>query len=422
MNVITEIYGAVFGGLQARPGPSLVEKLPQDIIVLILQSIDSLRSLRAAVLAASAMNDAFKTAKIETLACVVAHSRPKEIEEDAVALSVVMSMQLQKNPKVMNALLLDNLSRPRKKWQYLPRDLASPRLLHFHWFVEYFSEKIFKSSMRRTHRMGWSGTDKLRFRKLSHNETVRIQRALYRLEFFNSVIRLDVLGGWSLKSSPYWRNKVFVWDMEEVSCVYDLLSMFLVDLDKAILSALQRINVFDNSSAPPSARSKKLLSFLISTSKNVILSQGLPSLFRLLSRPESLQTYKTIHEILRPTFKLSNGPADFSVRQLVPGVEVFMRDTIFERSHPQQPFKLDPDKVKIPQDSIDYPSFGWLLAYSQKTAKLAQDGTLDREQSYFYREHHFIQNWGYCLWDQVRLETWGVEGFTSGKPRLRRQF
>lgn len=135
MKVLSSIYNASFGG-KSDHAPSPMEQLPQDMLVLILQSIDSLRSLRAAVLASSAMYDAFKAAKIETLACVVSHSIPEEVHADAVALSVVVHMHDQEHKMIARGLLARNLWEHQPAWAYLPRNLSSPQLLHFHWFVE----------------------------------------------------------------------------------------------------------------------------------------------------------------------------------------------------------------------------------------------------------------------------------------------
>lgn len=429
MNVLSSIYHAARDYTSERDRnighvPSPMERLPQDMLVLILQSIDSLRSLRAAVLASSAMYDAFQAAKMETLACVVSHSRPKEVEADAVTLSVFMHMHHQSSTEVAKALLIHNLWHPKKEWLFLPKSLSSPELLHFHWYVEYFTEKLFKCSMRRVHEKGWlgSGSDKLRFRRLSPNETIRIQRALYRIEFFSLYSRLDSEDPRELIRTPYWRKRVPVWEMEETACIQNLIYHRLAVVDSVIQSLIHDLDLPGDPRAPRAPKSKAWVRLLTRNIKCLIVAQDLGTLFRILSGPEKQTTRRLIRDILRESLRPTEKSRRNLLLTLVSEEGCPIPHLMLEGRNTEESCTLYLEKLRAPQEDSEYPSFGYVRAYRTKTLELVKMGHMNRKRSSLYNEkrYHEDRKWGYCLWDKDRMEYWG-DDFHARSLRRRSQ-
>jgi hypothetical protein len=423
MNVVSSLYNALYGRQTEKP-LSPIERLPQDMLVIILQSIDSLRSLRAAVLASSAMHDAFRSAKTETLARVVSHSRPGELDEDTEALSAFMritSHEKKAMTKTEKALVNYYLWHPQEEWPFLPKSLFSPELLHFHWYVEYFTEKLFKASMRHLHQKGWLGSKKLRFRRLSHIETVRIQRALYRLEIFSAYHRLDPTDPKQLIRSPRWRSHVQVWEMEEVACVQNLIFHRLAVLDPLIESLIHYMDLASDTELKkllPSARSNKtrLVEQLTSIIKSLITSHGLSVLFRVLSEPEAQTTRRFIRDIMREAFLPPSGTSSSRRSELLFHLYVqpshgSISSLMFMGRENEQPCTLSLERLRIREDTPEHPSFGYFHAYRTKTLRLIKSGNMSRTESSLYngRKHHEDRKWGYCLWDSHRMEVWRSE-------------
>lgn len=410
MDIIANLYHAVAGDTKTKADPSPMERLPQDMLVHILQSINSLRSLRAAVLASSAMYDAFRTAKTETLACVVSHSRPEEIRSDAVALAVLMSIHEQEHSKISMRLTIDSLINPQRSWTYLPGDLSAPHLLHFHWFVEYFTEKLFKSAMREVHRRGWSATEKLKFRRLSRHETIRIQRALYRFEFFNSFMRLDTMNWSGLLVTPLWRENVPAWGMEEIACIHQLLWQRLRVLDDSIFNIIANTKHSCGHRHPGARKDEGWILSATRAVKNLILSQGLATVYKLVSRPENQSTYQRIRDTLVASLHPDVKHILYMNYPVCSCVTMYQPESLFDDwANPRLPCTLQIDRLRSPQEGTDYPSFGYVRAYRKRTLSLIKAGAMSAREStlYYQPEHANDREWGYCLWDKERMEWWG---------------
>ena len=433
LNVVSGLYNALYGRQTEKP-LSPIERLPQDMLVIILQSIDSLRSLRAAVLASSAMYDAFRSAKTETLARVVSHSRPGELDEDAEALSAFMRITSHgktATTETEKALVNHYLWHPQKEWPFLPKSLFSPELLHFHWYVEYFTEKLFKASMRHLHQKGWLGSEKLRFRRLSHIETVRVQRALYRFEIFSAYHRLEPTNPKHLISSPRWRSHVQVWEMEEITCVQNLIFHRLAVLDPMIESLIRNMRLASDIELKkllPSAACNKArrVEQLTSCVKSLITSHGLSVLFRILSEPEAQSTRSFVRDIMKEALFPLSGTSFRSRSELL--FHLYMQSSgsvsslMFVGYENEQPCALNLERLRVREDTPEHPSIGYVHAYRGKTLKLIKSGNMSRTESSLYngKKHHEERKWGYCLWDSHRMEVWSSE-LAGSAPRARSQ-
>lgn len=427
MNVVSSMYNALYGRQTEKP-PSPIERLPQDILVIILQSIDSLRSLRAAVLASSAMCDAFRSAKTETLSRVVSCSRPRKLDEEAEALSAFMSITKHGTATTQTEKVLVNhyLWNPQKAWPFLPRNLFTPDLLHFHWYVEYFTEKLFKASMRHVHQKGWLGSEKLRFRRLSHIETVRMQRALYRLEIFSAYYRLFQLNPKQLVSSPRWRFHVQVWEMEEIACVQHLIFDRLAVLDSMIESLIHYMDLDRNPEIKhlcpigSTARLKQLKNSV----KALITSHGLSALFRVLSEPEAQSTRSFVRDIMKDVFLPSgtSGRKSGLLFHMLTQPSGAVPSLMFMGAESEQPCTLILERLRVREDTPEHPSFGYVHAYRETTLGFIKFGQMSRTESVLYngRLHHEDRKWGYCLWDSNRMEFWRSE-LDGSAPEARAQ-
>ena len=419
MDTLTRIYQAT---LSSPPShiPSPMECLPQDILVLILQSIESLRSLRAAVLASSAMNNAFRTAKIETLARVVSRSRPEELSSDAVALSVLIHMRHGPTSKTAKALVDRNLQHPRHEWLFLPKSVSAPELLRFHWYVEYFTEKLFKASMRHVHRKGWTRSEKLSFRRPSPNETIRIQRALYRLEFFSSYAELEPTNNGQLTGTAYWRKHVSVWEMEEIACIQNLIFQRLAVVDDVILSVFHSLGLSTVARSSESPGKKAWLKIAARNAKSLLTCHRLSTLFRILTEPSKQSTRRIIHEAIREHFLSPTKP--FRAHNLSNATSAVVPHFVFVGSETEKPATLHLERLRNWEERPGYPSYGYSRAYRSLTLELVEWGYTYGKHSSLYNEakHHEDRMWGYCLWDQNRIDFWADElHFLRTRSQLR---
>jgi hypothetical protein len=288
-----------------------------------------------------------------------------------------------------------------------------------------FTEKLFKSAMREVHKRGWSGTEKLKFRRLSQNETIRIQRALYRFELFNSFMRLDMMGLAQLLATAYWKENVSVWDMEEIACIHQLLSQRLSVLDDTIEKIVESTTLLRHHTYSESqeSRGKTWIAAATRVVKNLILSQGLATLFRLLSRPESQSTSHRIREILYQSVRPIVKPERYTQHRFN-DIIIYQPDSLFDEwVHSALPCTLHIDRLRNPQDSTDYPSFGYVRTYRTRTLKLVKAGNMPSRASTLYHEteHADDREWGYCLWDEERMEWWGRSLTLGQHPRERSQ-
>jgi hypothetical protein len=406
MNTLSRIYHAT---LSSPPShiPSPMERLPQDILVLILQSMESLRSLRAAVLASSAMNDAFQTAKIETLAQVVFLSRPEEVSSDAVALSVLIHMRHGPNSKTAKALLDHNLQHPRQKWLFLPKSVSSPELLRFHWYVEYFTERLFKASARHVHQKGWTRSEKLRLRRLSPYETIRIQRALYRLECFSLYAELEPTNYGQLIGTAYWRKHVSVWEMEEIACIQNLIFHRLAVVDDVILSVFHSLGLSTVARSSELPSQKAWLKIAARNSKSLLTCHRLSTLFRILTEPSKQSTRRIIYDTIREHFLAPTKP--FSAYNLSNATSAVVPYFMFVGRETEQPATLHLERLRNWEERPGYPSYGYARAYRTRTLELVESGNMWGKYSSLYNEakHHEDRMWGYCLWDENRMDFWG---------------
>lgn len=416
MNTLSLIYHATLSHPPPRT-PSPMERLPQDILVLILQSISSLRSLRAAVLASSAMNSAFRTAKIETLARVVSRSRPTGVHTDAVALSVLMHLHRGPPSKTAEELLDCNLQHPRQEWLSMPRSLSSLDVLHFHWYVEYFTERLFKSSMRYAHQKRWTGSEKLKFRRLSQIETIRIQRALYRLEFFSLYAELEPTRSENLMTSPYWRKHVSVWEMEELACIQNLIFHRLAAVDTVIHSLLEYMGL--QPSRQNTVRNKERARMIPRKVKALLMCNPLSTLFRVLTEPQKQSTRRIIQQTIRKVVTPTSNPSHTRFLDH-DSASAPIPHPMFRGLETQTPATLPLVHLLHWEESPLHPSYGYARAYRTPTLQLVKLGHMSRKQSSLYNEmmHHEDRKWGYCLWDEERMEFWGEE-FAALRTRAR---
>jgi hypothetical protein len=298
----------------------------------------------------------------------------------------------------------------------MPRSLSSPDLLHFHWYVEYFTEKLFKSSMRYAHQKGWTGSAQLKFRRLSLLETIRIQRALYRLEFFSAYAAMvPIQYEHILTRSPYWRAHVSVWEMEELACVANLIFHRLAVVDTVIQSLIEEMNL--QARLPDTPQSRERTKTLPLKVKGLLMYQPFRTLFRILTEPDKQSTRRIIQQTIR--IHLTTLPTPFHhYFQHHPTPSVPIPHPLFSGRETEHPATLPLPRLLRRENTPAHPSYGYARAYRKTTLQLVKSGHMGRKQSSLYNEgkYHEERRWGYALWDEERMEDWG-EGYRKDGGR-----
>ena len=405
-----------------------LESLPTEIQILILLQISTLKDLQSLIHASAHFYAAFRLSKAEVLSAVLRRIIHPSAISDALSAVTAERFEHERIDKEQITHFLDYFKTVHDVTRVIPLS-KSISLCQLHESVDYFVQRCSKQWLSVLQDRSWALEpsldleDRSKPKPLSFIEEARLQRALYRFEFYCRIYQsLD-----ALYSRPVFdatnQSRDFLalfphWQIEELACVRDYVYQqlrFIFDrveddfVKYIIAEDFEDVNVpqhynrfyhkpsscvasgvsFDDYFSPDrfdnydyffgDAEKSRQLVYM-----EYIMSRGLPFLHRLLEADS--QT--------RNKLVLANTKS----------AKEFLSDALEKPSTEDDGFNL--------QECIDFSS-GVKLAFDG-------DGTGERNEAWLWSndfrpwpmfyEHDkkHLRRWGYVFWDSSRLRVSGI--------------
>ncbi|KAI1745779.1 hypothetical protein F4680DRAFT_403203 [Xylaria scruposa] len=238
------------------------------------------------------------------------------------------------------------------------------RLGRFHFYVDAFAKKFVETTLTKT------PSNQPQY-PVTNQEICRIQRALYRFQLFCNLERTAV----NINCNDDFFTKCFdIFEHEQLFCIY----YFLV---RAVLPAFDDVAEHDVAWGAWNIRSisgPNGSSYLTSKYTQSLLSLGLKKVYEIASAETYEQRYRVLDAERRPR------PSDFLYRKLD-----FLRL-----------MRGRPSRWTAPEPFFDDPNSG------SRDAIEWREAGCDTGLGEYY--HEKLSEWGYVMWDRVRLETVGI--------------
>ncbi|KAI8948488.1 hypothetical protein F4801DRAFT_556711 [Xylaria longipes] len=358
--------------------PSPIKELPVELLRMILGVLPDVPSLHAAVLSCSMFYRAFLEAETSITTQVLLN----QIDVDVVAEATIASKSAllrphDPDPKSREAILdfvaqnLQQRPAPPTAWS-LQKALHLGRL-HFH--VDALAKKFVATTLSR-HPLNQSS------HLVTDQEICRIERALYRFEIYCNLFReVSDVGSpiYDEQGSLYFAHFA-PYENEQLGCIHD----FLI---RAITPAFNDVAEHDVSWG---AWNVDYIFDLDSPWAQYILSLGLQKLCEISSAETYEERYRALDATKCPSVTPSFLHEGFEIAS-ERNNDVFLEDLTPENEtlHIKSPFFKDPDPG---------PLDAWRWAHLEET----------RSNWVYQEDRKELREWGYVIWDRVRLEAVGI--------------
>ncbi|RYC56095.1 hypothetical protein CHU98_g10120 [Xylaria longipes] len=380
------------GGFQ----PSPIKVLPVELLQMILGHLTDVPSLHTAVLSCSLFYRVFLTAEMTITRQVLFNQISVNVLPEAMIASESALLREYSDSEtrvVISNFVAQNLRQrptPTRSWS-LPKALRLGRL---HFYVEAWAEKFVEVTLTKK-------PLKRSQRPVTYQEICRIQRALYRFEIYCNLFRevLDVNSPVYNEQESLYFARFASYENEQLGCIHDFLVRAITPGNFQVRWMLLRSITYEKMLAfndvaehdvSWGAWNVDYIFGLDSPWAQYILSLGLQKLCEISSAETYEERYRALDATKCPSVTLSFLHEGFEIAS-ERNNDVFLEDLTPENEtlHIKSPFFKDPDPG---------PLDAWRWAHLEET----------RSNWVYQEDRKELREWGYVIWDRVRLEAVGI--------------
>ncbi len=385
-----------------QPPSDSLPGLPTEIKQAILSSLADVASLRALILTCSTLHRAFLGVKSLTIANIIRAQIDPNLMQDA--LTTLRFSRITPCSKVAaENLRRDYIRRETSfsvpKWTF--RDTLDLSELHSH--VEFFARIFASSALSHNPVTGLPKTGPV---KISPSELIRIERTLYRFEFYHtSFAKRELPVGLTeiftenntvQDRARYLHTGFAPWENEQLACIrdylFEILSTCMCPLASAFDEIESLINLALNDAGQPLV-GQVLRRTLFGGRKDPAgcLSLGLAFLHRIILAKTYNERYQLLsRRRLAQEDSLHVALADYFIES-----GRFRPLPLSDMTVAQQRLLI---RRQVADDDDHGPKDAWYWAHVDCASS---DWCNTRE-----RKH--LRRWGYVMWDYARLAEWMV--------------
>ncbi len=386
-----------------QPPPNSLPGLPTEIKQAILSSLADVASLRALILTCSTLYQAFLDVKSLTIANIIQTQIDSSLMQDALTtlrFSRITPCSKSVAENLRRAYIRRETSFSVPRWTL--RDTLDLSELHSH--VEFFARIFASSALSHNPVTGLPKTGPV---KVSPSELIRIERTLYRFEFYHTSFaeREEFSIGRTQRFTENFTGQdrarylyagFAPWENEQLACIRDYLDEVLSTCMCPFASAFDEfeslINLALNDAARPLV-GQVLRRTLFGGRKDPAgcLSLGLAFLHRIILA----KTYNERYQLLSRRRLAQEDSLHAALEDYFIGTGRFRRLPLSDLTEAQQRLLI---RRQVADDDDHGPKDAWYWAHVDCASS---DWCNTRE-----RKH--LRRWGYVMWDYARLAEWMV--------------